>query len=159
MEKLNLTGQSKHSSDDALRGLSAVFVDGDRVFIDNGAIHAKSNLERGLRFVKTREEVPNPREVWVFWITLRRNPEGQGYNGAMPFCLWVDEAAGVGYKSLAEQVNKMEKAVKGQVDLAGVPDAVVRHVASFLHSLRPDLWEHASEAFRSAFSPAMPDHA
>ncbi|SFU38784.1 YwhD family protein [Alicyclobacillus macrosporangiidus] len=158
MEKLNLTGKSKHSSDDALRGLSAVFVDGERVFIDNGAIHAKSNLERGLTFVKNREEVPNPRDVWVFWITLRRGPDGQGYHGAMPFRLWVDEAAGVGFKSLAEQVNKMEKAVKGQVDLTGVPDEVVARVGGFLKQLRPDLWDHAGEAFRTAFAaPSQPE--
>ncbi len=50
MEKLSLTGKSVHSTDDTLKGLSAVFVDGDRIFIDNGAIHAKSELERSVTF-------------------------------------------------------------------------------------------------------------
>jgi hypothetical protein len=152
VEKLTVTGKSHHSSDDSLKGLSAVFVDGDRVFIDNGAIHAKSQLEKNLTFVKTRDELEHPREVWVFWITLKRFGGVQGFFGAMPFVLLIDDAARRGYKSLAEQVNKMDKAVKGQVDLTGVPDAVRSRVRDFLIQVRPDLWEHAAPAFRAAFT-------
>jgi hypothetical protein len=153
MEKLSLTGKSKHSTDDAMKGLSALFVDGDKVFVDNGAIHAKSNLERGLTFVKTKDEVANPRLIWVMWITLHRFEDKiQGYYGAMPFQLWIDEDAQVGYKSLADQVNKMDKAVKGNVDVSAVPTDVLEKVQSFLQSIRPDLWEHASSTFRAAFS-------
>ncbi len=152
MEKLNLTGKTQHTADDALKGLSAVFVDGDRVFIDNGAIHGKSQLEKNLTFVKTKDELQNPREILVFWITLKRFDGVQGFFGAMPYVLLIDDAARQGYKSLAEQVNKMEKAVKGQVDLTGVPEAVIHRVRDFLRQVRPDLWEHAAPAFRAAFT-------
>lgn len=153
MEKLSLTGKAKHSTDDAMKGLSALFVDGDKVFVDNGAIHAKSELERGLTFVKSIEELHDPRLVWVFWITLHRF-EGnvQGYYGAMPFELWIDEAGTHAYKSLADQVNKMEKAVKGTVDLAAIQPDVRNKAHTFLSSIRSDLWEHASPAFREAFT-------
>ncbi|MBX5436015.1 MAG: YwhD family protein [Alicyclobacillaceae bacterium] len=152
MEKLNLTGQSKHATDDAMRGLSAVLVDGDEVFVDNGAIHGKSRLERGIRFVQSREEVPHPRPVRGFWITLRRGQGGaQGYHGAAAFTLYIDSAAQVGYKSLSEQVNGMDKAVKGKVDVAGVPADVRRRVGLFLQQIRPELWDNASDEFRSAF--------
>lgn len=153
MEKLSLTGKSKHSTDDAMKGLSALFVDGDKVFVDNGAIHGKSGLEHGLTFVKTREEVKNPRLVWVFWITLHRF-EGnvQGYYGAMPFQLWIDEEAKVGYKSLSDQVNKMDKAVKGTIDLTAVPHDIREQVRAFLEKIRADLWENASPSFRTALS-------
>ncbi|MCL6446507.1 MAG: YwhD family protein [Alicyclobacillus sp.] len=151
MEKLSLTGSSKHGTDDALRGLSAVLVDGSNVFVDNGAIHGKSCVERDIRFVKTVDEVPNPRTIWAFWITLHRFEAGQGYYGAMPFRLLVDSDAKLGYKSLAEEVNGMEKAVKGQVETTGVPSAVVAQVGQFLRTIRPELWTNAAEAFRNAF--------
>ena len=152
MEKLKLTARSNHSTDDAMKGLSAVFIDADRVYIDNGAIHGKSNLERGIQFVKTLEEVPAPREIWVFWVTLKRNPEkDQGYHGVMPFRMWIDQDAKVGYKSLAEQVNKMDKAVKGQIDVAAVPPEVVEKLKGFLRGVRTDLWDNAWPTFTEVF--------
>lgn len=154
MQKLNLTGKSKHGEgvDDSMRGLSAVFVDGQDVFIDNGAIHGKSQLERGITFVRKLEEVQSPRTLWVFWITLHRFEGGvQGYYGAMPFPIYLDAEAQVGYKSLAQQVNHMEKAVKGQVVLDGVPDDVKERLAAYLRSLRRELWDHAAPTFLQAF--------
>jgi YwhD family len=151
MEKLSLTGKSVHSTDDTLKGLSAVFVDGDRIFIDNGAIHAKSELERSVTFAKSKDELSSPRLVYVFWITLKRSEGKMGFHGAMPFVIWIDEQAKLGYKSLAEQVNKMDKAVRGQIDLSDIPDEVRLKVRDFLVNLRPDLWENAATAFRAAF--------
>ncbi|MCL6548427.1 MAG: YwhD family protein [Alicyclobacillus sp.] len=152
MEKLSLTGQSKHSTDDAMRGLSAVLVDGEEVFVDNGAVHGKSRLERGVTFVKTLSDVPNPRTVHGFWVTLRRTGGAQGYHGAAAFTLYIDSAAQLGYKSLSEQVNGMDKAVKGKVDVEKVPDEIRHRVAAFLQQVRPELWENASPAFREAFA-------
>jgi hypothetical protein len=153
MEKLSLTGKAGHGAgDDTLRGLSAVLVDGDEVFIDNGAIHAKSRVERGIRFVSDPAEVPNPRRVWGFWVTLkRREGGGQGFHGIMPFELDIDAEAGVGYKNLARHVNHMEKAIKGHADLTGVPDDVRSRLLEFLQRVRPDLWDNAADSFKHAF--------
>jgi len=152
MEKLQLTGKSKHGVDDSMKGLSAVLVDGDEVFIDNGAIHAKSRIERGITFVKKREEVQNPREVLGFWITLHRFEGQQGFYGAQPFRLYLDAEAGLGFKSLSEQVNGMDKAVKGEVNVTDIALETVRQVSLFLQQLRPDLWERAGDNFRNAFA-------
>lgn len=152
MEKLSLSGTSKHSTDDAMRGLSALFVDNDTVFVDNGAIHAKSRLEKNIQFVKSMDEVLNPRHVWGMWITLHRfEDKAQGYYGAVPFELWIDEQAGVGFKSLAKQVNGMEKAVKGKVEIADVPALVRSQIVQFLKSVRPELWDRAAPEFKEAF--------
>jgi len=154
MEKLSLTGKSNHQTDDAMRGLSAVFLDGERIFIDNGAIHGKSSVEQGIQFVKSKDEVPNPRLVWVLWITLKRNAEKQqGYHGAMPFCIWIDDKAKLGYKSLAEQVNKMDKVVKGTIDISALPADIRERLTAFLKSVRGDFWAHASTEFVEAFEP------
>lgn len=154
MEKLNLSGKSKHGEgvDDSMRGLSAVFVDGEDVYVDNGAIHAKSRVERNLKFVKTLDELPNPREVDVFWVTLHRF-EGnvQGYYGLIPFRLYVDDAAQLGYKSLSQQVNGMDKAVKGKVDMMAVAPPIKAKLGDFLRTIRPELWEQAGPGFLAAF--------
>lgn len=154
MEKLSLSGTTKHSTDDVMRGLSVVLVDGQDVFIDNGAIHAKSRVERNIRWVKALEEVPNPRTVYGVWITLHRFEGGvQGYYGAMSFTLHIDSEAQVGYKSLAEQVNGMERAVKGMVSVETLPEDVRLRLGAFVAGVRPELWEHAHLAFREAFQP------
>lgn len=151
MEKLSLTGKSKHSVDDQMKGLSALLVDGDQIFIDNGAIHAKSRVERGVQFVRDRAEVPNPRLILGLWITLHRYEHGQGYYGAMPFELWIDDEAQKGYKNLSEQVNNMDKAVRGQVQVSGLSASLRARIAEFLQSVRPDLWENAPATFLQAF--------
>jgi len=156
MEKLSLTGKSNHGEgvDDTMRGISALIVDGKEIYIDNGAMHAKSRVERGIQFAKTKEEVENPRLVWVIWLTLHRFAErGQGYYGFQPFALWIDSNTAKGYKSLAESVNRMDKAVKGQVDIMpfdGIP-GTVKLLGEFLIAKRLDLWENAEESFRQNF--------
>ncbi|WAH35735.1 YwhD family protein [Alicyclobacillus dauci] len=152
MQKLNLTGTSKHQTDDQMKGLSAVFLDGDEVFIDNGAIHAKSRLEVGVKFVDDQSAVPDARHIQGLWITLKRQENGLGYAGAMPFDLWIDDSTKMGYKKLSEQVNQMDKAVRGQVDVQGLPREVVNKLGAHLQKIRPDLWENASDSFRQAFS-------
>jgi hypothetical protein len=158
VEQLRLTSRPTHSTDNQLRGMSAVIIDGDSVFVDNGAIHAKSGIERGIRFVQRPEEVPEPRRAWICWVTLHRfdadDGQGkvQGYYGLQVFPVDIDAKAKIGYKSLAESVNKMGYAVKGKVDISPLPSAERRRLGEFLRGLRPDLWEHANPAFRAAFS-------
>lgn len=152
MEKLSLTGKSKHVVDDQMKGLSALFIDGDRIFIDNGAIHAKSQIEQGIQFVRDRAQVPNGRTILGIWITLHRFEHGQGFYGAMPFELFIDENAKVGHKYLSQQVNGMDKAVRGQVQLTEMPIQIRLKVRQYLEQVRPDLWEHAAETFKAAFT-------
>lgn len=152
LQKLNLTGTSKHQTDDELKGLSALFIDGDDVFVDNGAIHAKSRLEVGVQFVQSLEEVKNPRHIQGFWVTLKRQANGLGFAGLMPFDLWIDDSEKVGYKKLSDHVNRMDKAVRGQVDVGEVPKEVVAKAGMHLKKMRSDLWDNASDAFKSAFS-------
>ncbi|MCY0887602.1 MAG: YwhD family protein [Alicyclobacillaceae bacterium] len=153
MQKLSLTGQSKHSTDEQLRGLSVLFVDGDDVFIDNGAIHGKSRLETGIKFVKDKSDVPNGRTILGLWLTLHRFPEGQGLYGAMPFELVIDDKAGLGYKNLAVQVNGMDKAVRGQVEVSALSPEQKQKILDYLRGVRSDLWDNAAPDFRTAFAP------
>jgi len=151
VEKLKLSGQKSRSTDDQLRGLSAVLVDGDEVYIDNGAIHAKSRVEQGITFVKERDELESPREIWCFWLTLvRREGGAQGYKAMQGFPMYIESESKRGYKLLSESVNKLDKVVKGQMDLSAVPQEVVAKVRAFLQSATTP-WDNAFPEFREAF--------
>ena len=145
MQKLQLTGANRHRKPDALSTLSAVVVDGDDVRIDNGAIHGKAYVEKGIRFLTDPDDVPNPRRVAVVWATLHKTVLGTGINGLGASVFHVDPEAGVGYKNLADQVNKMDAAVKGRVMLAELTQKEHRLLGAFLMAQRAELWENARE--------------
>ncbi len=154
MQEIGINGSSSHArGDGTLRGLSAVFIDERRVFIDNGAVHGKSQLERSLQFVKNQGELKQPRRVWVVWVTIKRFAQtGQGFHGAMPFSLWIDESGKMGYKSLAEQVNQMDRAIQGRVNLEGMSPEERNELKEYLKSdNNKHLWENATREFREAF--------
>lgn len=152
MENLRLTSKKTHTTDDQMRGLSAVLVDGERVFIDNGAIHAKSQVEKGVAFGRTEADVPNGRQVWCFWVTLKRREGGQqGYHAVQGFPMLIDAEAKAGYKNLADSVNKMDRVVKGLSSLEQVPADVQEKLRHFLQQ-RTELWERASESFLEVFN-------
>lgn len=146
MERLQLTGANRHRTPEALSTLSAIVIDGVDIRVDNAAIHGKSWPERGIRFVRDPDEVPNPRRVVVVWVTLRRHPAGLGINGLAACTMQIDAEAGVGYKNLADQVNKMDYAVKGRILLDLLTPEEHNMLGAFLKAQRAELWENAQEA-------------
>lgn len=145
MQKLNLTGVNKHKLPDALSNLSAVLIDGKEVYIDNGAIHGKSALEKGIRFVTDPDDVPNPRRIILVWVTLRKAILGRGIHGIGASVFYIDPEAGVGYKHLADQVNKMDGAIKGRVALEVLTPEEHALLGKFLRGQREELWINATE--------------
>ena len=67
-----------------LSNLSSLLIDGDEVKIDLGLLHAKSAVERGIKFTANPEEVPEGKDYWVIWVAadrreksgLSREPDG-----------------------------------------------------------------------------------
>lgn len=153
MEQLNLTGRTKHDTPDELHSLSVVMIDGDQIFIDNGAIHGKSRLERGVDFrsFTKPEDVPNARRIPEIWVTLHRFENGMGYYGLCAAEIWVNDQA-QGYKSLPLLVNQMDGAMKGKVDLKSLTAEQKALLGDFLASFRSDLWANAPEAVKAAFA-------
>lgn len=154
MEQLSLTGANRHNAPDGLQNLSALIVEDGDLTLDNGAIHGKSRVEKNIRFVSDRDEVPNPKRYVVIWLTLRRAVAGQGVHGLAACEFYVDGAAGVGFKSLADQVNKMDSAVKGKIDLSALTQEEHHLLKRFVRNLRPELWENATEAVWREFATA-----
>lgn len=145
MEQLSLTGRNKHKAPDALSNLSAVIIDGTDIRLDNAAIHGKAHVERGIRFLPSPNEVPNPRRLVVVWVTLRRAVPGLGINGLGASEFYIDVEAGLGYKNLADQVNKMDGAVRGKVLIEVLTREEHAGLGRYLRSLKSEFWENATD--------------
>ncbi|GAX88619.1 YwhD family protein [Effusibacillus lacus] len=152
--ELNLTAKTGHDTPDEFASLSAVVIDGDTVFVDNGAIHGKSRVERGIRFgASSPDQIPDGRRVVVVWVTLKKGEAGMGFNGvcaAIPFR--IDAEAKLGYKNLPDQVNKMGDAMKGAVKLDTLEPEEVARLGNFLKEFRGgELWNNTRPEVREAF--------
>lgn len=155
MEELSLTGRpSGHGNADGFENLTAVLIDGDDIFIDNGAIHGKSRLERGVDFraALKPEDVPNGRPVHVVWVTLKRYENGMGFNGICASTLVIDGETNIGYKPMGALVNQMSYVVKGKIDLQGVSEEQRKKLAAFLQEVRADLWANTPEEVKQTIA-------
>lgn len=133
-----------------LSNVSGVIIDGDEAYVDNGTLHAKSRIEKGIRFTSDRSEVPNGRKCWVVWVAVDRNAEGQFYGGLAACEMLVDPEAKKGWKLLADHVNRMDKAMKRHI-LADNLDAGEKAVLrKLLMEINPDWWARSPEELKDA---------
>lgn len=144
--RLNLVGaRSQHSH---IGGLAAILVDGDQATVSPGALHAKSPVEAGVRWVDDRSQVPQGRCYWVVWIA---QGGGRGIRGAVASPMWIDRQAMVGYKHLPGHVNDMSRAMKGVVDLQSLTPAQRRAVRDAILAKAPQVWEATDPSVRAHF--------
>ena len=128
--------------------LTAVVVDGEKAWFDEAALHGRTALEQQVRWLARREEVPNGRTVNPVWVYIR--PAGGGkyqYYGVVACDMVIDEAAGVGHKSLGDHVNRLEKAMKGHIDLTLLDEKGRRALAEALAGY-PEVLEHSRDELK-----------
>src|SRR5690606_39214104 len=67
----------------SLENVSPLFIDVEEqeAFIDIGAMHARSEVERGIKFTTNPEDSAGGKDYWLVWITIDFNPEGPYYAG------------------------------------------------------------------------------
>lgn len=147
--KVNHKGFGAGSID--LSNVSAVILDGEEAYVDNGALHAKSKLEKGIKFSANREDVPDGRRCFVVWVAVDRNEEGAYYGGLASCEMLVDSAARRGFKVLAEHVNRMDRAMKRQVLLENLDSAEKALLKQTLIAFNEEWWNRTPEATRQAF--------
>jgi len=66
--------------------------------------------------------------------------------------LLVEVGAKRGYKSVADQVNRMSHAMRGECRLEGMGPEVRQALRERLQGISPDLWDRAGESFQRHFS-------
>ncbi|MEH7248447.1 YwhD family protein [Neobacillus niacini] len=138
----------------SLDNMSPVIIDveaGDAV-IDVGAMHARSVVEKGIKFLKTKEEVPNAKPYWLVWVTVDRKQEGPYYAGVTACEMSVDREIRRGYKSLPEHVNRMDKSLKRHIIVDHMDDKSKKILADFLQNHNQDMWNNSAEELKKGLA-------
>lgn len=121
LDTLNVVSRTQHRGFGAgvldLNSLSSVIIDGDEAYIDLGAIHGKSKVEKRIKFSIDRESVPNGRLCWIVWVAVGKNEKGSYFAGATACEMLIDTEEGRGFKILADHVNRMDYAMKYRIML------------------------------------------
>jgi hypothetical protein len=134
-----------------LNNVSPVIIDGDEAYIDIGAMHAKSKIEKGIKFLPNKDEVPEGgRTCWIVWVAVDRNEEGQYYAGATACEMIVNPEARRGWKILADHVNKLDYALKRRFVLEGLSDTERSALKTLLVSHNAEWWERSPEQLKAA---------
>ncbi|MEQ2528781.1 YwhD family protein [Bacillaceae bacterium CLA-AA-H227] len=134
----------------SLDNVSPVIIDveeGEAV-VDIGAMHARSTVEKGIKFLKTKEEVPNGKPYWLVWVTIDRKEEGPYYAGVTACEMTVDRSIRRGYKSLPEHVNRMDKSLKRHIIVEHMDDKSKGILTEFLKKHDPGMWERSSQQLK-----------
>ncbi|MDE3840361.1 hypothetical protein C0966_13550 [Bacillus methanolicus] len=134
----------------SLENVSPVIIDveaGEAV-VDVGAMHARSAVEKGIKFLPDREAVPNGKPYWLVWVTIDRKEEGPYYAGVTACEMTVDREIRRGYKLLPEHVNRLDKSIKRHIIVDHMDDKSKSVLADFLRNHDSGMWERSSDQLK-----------
>jgi hypothetical protein len=136
----------------SLENISPVFVcpSDEEVFVDIGAMHARSVVEKGIKFLPNKDEVPNGKLYWLVWVTIDRKQEGPYYAGMTACEMTVDREIRRGYKSLPEHVNKMDKSLKRRIMVEEMDNKSKALLREFLKSHNEEVWTLSNDELKEA---------
>ncbi|GAB6933965.1 YwhD family protein [Calditerricola satsumensis] len=135
-----------------LSAVAPVIIDGEDAYIDLGALHAKSAVERGIKWTTNRDEVPNGKPYWVVWVTVGENEKGPYYKGVAASYMEIDREARRGYKILAEHVNRMDASMKGRILVDEMDDRSKAVLRAFLMRHNPQMWANSPDELKAALA-------
>ncbi|ANE48751.1 hypothetical protein SY83_06030 [Paenibacillus swuensis] len=135
-----------------LSNVSCVIIEDGQAYIDDGAMHAKSKVERGIKFSMNKEDVPNGKKCWVVWVAVDRMEVGTCYGGATACEMLVDAEARRGWKILADHVNKLDYALKRRFILEGLSPEEKASLRSLLMAHNPEWWAASSEELKQGLA-------
>ncbi|GGB34969.1 hypothetical protein GCM10011409_10540 [Lentibacillus populi] len=137
----------------SLENMSSVIVDPneDRAFVDMGAMHARSEVERRVKFLPDRDAVPNGKLYWIVWVTVEKGENGPYFSGVCGSEIRVDRSIKRAYKSMPEHVTHMEKSLKGKIIVAHMDEHSKRLLRDFLVDFKGgEMWENSSDELKQA---------
>ncbi|MEH7234661.1 YwhD family protein [Bacillus sp. JJ1562] len=134
----------------SLENISPVFIDieDEDVFVDVGAMHARSVVEKGIKFLPNKEDVPNGKPFWLIWVTIDRKEEGPYYAGVTACEMTVDRSIRRGYKSLPDHVNKMDKSLKRHIMVDFMDDKSKKLLTDFLINHNKEIWDNSGDELK-----------
>ncbi|HLR42909.1 MAG TPA: YwhD family protein [Pseudogracilibacillus sp.] len=138
----------------SLENMSSIIVDPNenKAYVDMDAMHARSEIERRVRYFNDRDEVPEGLIYWITWVTVERGENGPYYAGVAASELRVDKPNKRAYKSLPEHVTHMEKSLKHKIIVEHMDEQSKRLLRDFLKGFDENMWENASEELKTALN-------
>lgn len=135
----------------SLENVSPVFIDiqEKNAFIDIGAMHAKSDVERGIKFTTNREDSEGGKPYWLVWVTIDFKEQGPYFAGVTACEMVVNREKRRGYKILADHVNKMDKSMKRKIIVDHMDVESKQVLAEFLQSHNREMWKNSDEQLRN----------
>ena len=124
------------------------------IVLDPAALHGRSELEQSLQVAPAFDRIQNAQTYWVIWVAAEVDDAGvpARYAGLTASELWVDPVEKLGYKLLAEHVNRMTDAARGECALPMLGARERALIAAQLASLGPGAWARASDALKGALA-------
>ncbi|WP_149452922.1 YwhD family protein [Pasteuria penetrans] len=140
-----------------LSHMSAILLTETSAEVDMGLIHAKSRVERGIRFSRDRESVgENYQRYGVVWVTVDDYPSGRGYAGVTACTMLINAGLKKGYKNLPDHVNSMGDSLKGKISLDPLTPLEGEQLMLFLRNDKRDLWENSPASVRGSLVSCCP---
>ncbi|KXH83935.1 YwhD family protein [Sporosarcina sp. HYO08] len=129
----------------SLENVSPVIIDVEEgvARIEIGAMHARSDTERGIKFTTSRADSEGGKPYWLVWVTIDFKEEGPYYAGVTACEMVVNREKRRGYKILADHVNKMDKSMKRQIIVEQMDDRSKRILAEFLSGHNQEMWDRS----------------
>jgi len=149
---------NKHKKKSSLGSLSLdnvcpILISDETIEVDLGLLHAKSSVERGIRFLKeTDEEAFSGKEYWIVWLTINYEENKPFYFGLTCCKMIIDSLKRLGIKNLAFHVNQMDKSLKGKIDLSNLPLPKTKKLVTFLKNYNRDIWENSQNLQQAFFN-------
>lgn len=135
-----------------LNSVSSIIIDGDEAYLDMDAMHARSKVERRIRFSTDKASVPNGRTVWIVWVAVDHNEEGSYYAGVTACEMLIDTEARKGWKLLVDHVNRMDAAMKRKVMVDELNEQEKATLKQCLIDHHADWWERSDDTLKQALS-------
>jgi len=131
----------------SLEHVSPVIIDVEEKIakVEIGAMHARSDTERGIKFTMNREDSEGGKLFWLVWVTIDHKKEGPYYAGVTACEMVIKREKRRGYKNLADHVNRMDKSMKRHIIVDHMDEASKGTLRDFLQSHNPEMWARSDE--------------
>jgi hypothetical protein len=149
---LNVVSNKEHKGFGAgtidLSQVSCVIIDQGEAYIDVGAMHAKSKIEKGIKFSPDKSQVPNGRQAWIVWVAVDRNEGGTYYAGATSCEMLIDTEARRGWKILPDHVNRLDASLKRKYMLDNIGPEEKAALRKLLVDHNAEWWDHSPQGLK-----------
>lgn len=130
-----------------LENVSPVIIDVQEktAVVDIGAMHAKSEVERRIKFTTDRSDSEGGKPYWLVWVTIDYKPEGPYFAGVTACEMIINTEKRRGYKLLPDHVNKMDKSMKRKIMVDFMDDSSKQVLMDFFKTHNLEMWERSDE--------------